>query len=83
MAGAQLARLLHVPYVFTGHSLGRVKRQRLSLARALLTDPDGHLPTDPDEQLLTNPDGQPSSAASVKPDAGRRQAQRLQYGGNF
>ncbi len=28
-AGAQLARLLHVPFVFTGHSLGRVKRQRL------------------------------------------------------
>ncbi|MFW6171740.1 MAG: HAD-IIB family hydrolase [Planctomycetota bacterium] len=31
LAGAQLARLLHVPYVFTGHSLGRVKRQRLLL----------------------------------------------------
>ncbi len=30
MAGAQLARLLHIPYVFTGHSLGRVKRERLS-----------------------------------------------------
>jgi len=30
-AGAQLATLLHVPYVFTGHSLGRVKRQRLSI----------------------------------------------------
>ncbi|GIX01023.1 MAG: sucrose-phosphate synthase [Pirellulaceae bacterium] len=29
LAGAQLARLLHVPFVFTGHSLGRVKRQRL------------------------------------------------------
>lgn len=29
LAGAQLARLLHIPYVFTGHSLGRVKRQRL------------------------------------------------------
>jgi sucrose-phosphate synthase len=28
-AGAQLARLLHVPYVFTGHSLGRVKRSRM------------------------------------------------------
>lgn len=28
-AGAQLSRLLHVPYVFTGHSLGRVKRQRM------------------------------------------------------
>jgi sucrose-phosphate synthase len=28
-AGAQLARLLHVPYVFTGHSLGRVKRARM------------------------------------------------------
>ncbi|WP_372718404.1 HAD-IIB family hydrolase [Novipirellula sp.] len=31
LAGAQLSRLLHVPYIFTGHSLGRVKRQRLSL----------------------------------------------------
>ncbi|PHQ34925.1 HAD family hydrolase [Rhodopirellula bahusiensis] len=31
-AGAQLARLLHVPYVFTGHSLGRVKRQRMVAA---------------------------------------------------
>jgi len=29
LAGAQLARLLHIPYIFTGHSLGRVKRQRL------------------------------------------------------
>ncbi len=29
LAGAQLARLLHIPFVFTGHSLGRVKRQRL------------------------------------------------------
>src|SRR5690606_16333069 len=28
-AGAQLSRLLHVPFVFTGHSLGRVKRERL------------------------------------------------------
>lgn len=28
-AAAQLARLLGVPYVFTGHSLGRVKRARL------------------------------------------------------
>lgn len=34
MAGAQLARLLHVPFVFTGHSLGRVKRQRLSIGKA-------------------------------------------------
>ncbi|NND97631.1 MAG: HAD-IIB family hydrolase [Pirellulaceae bacterium] len=32
-AGAQLARLLHIPFVFTGHSLGRVKRQRLSLGK--------------------------------------------------
>ncbi len=31
LAGAQLARLLHIPYLFTGHSLGRVKRQRLSI----------------------------------------------------
>jgi sucrose-phosphate synthase len=34
LAGAQLARLLHIPYVFTGHSLGRVKRQRLSVGKA-------------------------------------------------
>jgi sucrose-phosphate synthase len=34
MAGAQLARLLHVPFIFTGHSLGRVKSQRLSLGEA-------------------------------------------------
>ncbi len=27
--GGQLARLLGIPFVFTGHSLGRVKRQRL------------------------------------------------------
>lgn len=33
LAGAQLARLLHVPFVFTGHSLGRVKRERLSIGR--------------------------------------------------
>ncbi len=33
-AGAQLSRLLHVPYVFTGHSLGRVKHQRLLDAEA-------------------------------------------------
>ena len=33
-AGAQLARLLHIPYVFTGHSLGRVKRERLSQGKA-------------------------------------------------
>ncbi len=31
LAGAQLSRLLHVPFIFTGHSLGRVKRQRLSI----------------------------------------------------
>ena len=29
MAAGQLARLLGIPFVFTGHSLGRVKRQRL------------------------------------------------------
>ncbi len=34
LAGAQLARLLHVPYIFTGHSLGRVKRERMSLGNA-------------------------------------------------
>ena len=34
LAGAQLARLLHVPFIFTGHSLGRVKKQRLSMGRA-------------------------------------------------
>jgi sucrose-phosphate synthase len=28
-AGAQLARLLGVPFIFTGHSLGRVKKERL------------------------------------------------------
>lgn len=28
VVGAQLARLLHIPYLFTGHSLGRVKRKR-------------------------------------------------------
>ncbi|MCA9259143.1 MAG: HAD-IIB family hydrolase [Planctomycetales bacterium] len=33
-AGAQLARLLHVPFVFTGHSLGRVKQQRMSLGKS-------------------------------------------------
>ncbi|TVQ01414.1 MAG: glycosyltransferase [Planctomycetaceae bacterium] len=32
-AGAQLARLLQIPYVFTGHSLGRVKRERLMVAK--------------------------------------------------
>ena len=31
LVGAQLAQLLHVPFIFTGHSLGRVKNQRLSL----------------------------------------------------
>ena len=36
MAGAHLARLLHVPYIFTGHSLGRVKRQRLSQGKTSL-----------------------------------------------
>ncbi|MCO8121636.1 HAD-IIB family hydrolase [Stieleria sp. TO1_6] len=34
VAGAHLARLLHIPFVFTGHSLGRVKRQRLSLGKS-------------------------------------------------
>ncbi len=34
LAGAQLARLLHIPFIFTGHSLGRVKRQRFSLGKA-------------------------------------------------
>jgi len=34
LAGAQLARLLHVPFIFTGHSLGRVKRQRLLLGQS-------------------------------------------------
>lgn len=36
LAGAHLARLLHVPYVFTGHSLGRVKQQRLLLGKSTL-----------------------------------------------
>mgnify|MGYP003662875277 CR=1 FL=1 len=34
LAGAQLARLLHIPYIFTGHSLGRVKKQRLLLGKS-------------------------------------------------
>ncbi len=34
LAGAQLSRLLHVPFIFTGHSLGRVKQQRLALGKA-------------------------------------------------
>lgn len=34
LAGAQLARLLHVPFIFTGHSLGRVKKQRLLAGKA-------------------------------------------------
>lgn len=34
LAGAQLARLLHIPFVFTGHSLGRVKRQRFSIGKS-------------------------------------------------
>lgn len=33
LAGAQLANLLHIPYVFTGHSLGRVKRERLTASQ--------------------------------------------------
>ncbi|QDV23495.1 Mannosylfructose-phosphate synthase [Aureliella helgolandensis] len=33
LAGAQLANLLHVPFIFTGHSLGRVKAQRLQLGK--------------------------------------------------
>ncbi|MBB3206580.1 sucrose-phosphate synthase [Rhodopirellula rubra] len=33
-AGAQLARLLHIPYAFTGHSLGRVKRERLLASKS-------------------------------------------------
>lgn len=38
-AGAQLARLLHVPYAFTGHSLGRVKRERLIASAATSKNP--------------------------------------------
>src|SRR6056297_1087287 len=33
LAGAQLDQLLHVPYIFTGHSLGRVKRERFSMGK--------------------------------------------------
>lgn len=33
LAGAQLSQLLHVPFIFTGHSLGRVKQQRLSIGK--------------------------------------------------
>ncbi len=29
LAGATLSQLLHIPFIFTGHSLGRVKRGRL------------------------------------------------------
>ncbi len=36
-AGAQLARLLHIPFVFTGHSLGRVKRERLGVGKTELS----------------------------------------------
>ncbi len=34
LAGAQLSRLLRIPYVFTGHSLGRVKLQRMSMGKS-------------------------------------------------
>ncbi|RMF41748.1 MAG: glycosyltransferase, partial [Planctomycetota bacterium] len=34
LAGAQLSRLLRIPFVFTGHSLGRVKQQRLSMGKS-------------------------------------------------
>lgn len=33
LAGAQLSQLLHVPFIFTGHSLGRVKQHRLSIGK--------------------------------------------------
>ncbi len=33
LAGARLASLLHIPFVFTGHSLGRVKRQRMGIGK--------------------------------------------------
>jgi sucrose-phosphate synthase len=33
LGGGQLARLLHIPFVFTGHSLGRVKRERLAASK--------------------------------------------------
>ncbi len=39
-AGAQLSRLVHVPYIFTGHSLGRVKRQRMLSAEQDASDID-------------------------------------------
>ncbi len=38
LAGAHLARLLHVPFIFTGHSLGRVKHQRLSLGKSQMSE---------------------------------------------
>lgn len=38
LAGAQLARLLHIPFVFTGHSLGRVKQERLVAKGKALED---------------------------------------------
>jgi len=34
MAGAQLSQLLHIPFIFTGHSLGRVKRKRFLTSKA-------------------------------------------------
>ncbi len=37
LAGARLASLLHVPFVFTGHSLGRVKRQRMGMGMGMGT----------------------------------------------
>lgn len=37
-AGAQLSRMLHIPYVFTGHSLGRVKRLRMNAASIETSD---------------------------------------------
>lgn len=38
-AGAQLASLLHIPYAFTGHSLGRVKRERMIASAAKSKNP--------------------------------------------
>ncbi|MEZ6115672.1 MAG: HAD-IIB family hydrolase [Pirellulaceae bacterium] len=39
-AGAQLARLLGIPFAFTGHSLGRVKRERMATGKTPVEELD-------------------------------------------
>lgn len=53
-AGAQLARLLHVPYAFTGHSLGRVKRERLLASAASSKSKKGKSPEDLERKFKFN-----------------------------